>query len=121
MFREIPNVTQHPDTPGYRRWFRDTGWDLIVWYASDDHIRGFQLCHDTLGPEHAVTWHEGSRLTHNRVDTGEGSPMHDLSPVLVPGEIAPSTRILDGFSARAATLETEIVRAVRIQLATLRG
>lgn len=118
MFREIRDVPQEPG--GRRRWFRDPeiqgGWDLIIWYDDAARIRGFQLCYERAGQEHALTWRQGARLTHQRVDNGEGVPMHDMTPILVPGNLPAPSDILDTFVARAAKLDHDIVATVTREL-----
>lgn len=44
MLVELKDVRQIPND-GFRRWFTDEDFDLIVWYE-DDKITGFQLCYD---------------------------------------------------------------------------
>ncbi|MFO0619681.1 MAG: hypothetical protein U0414_44265 [Polyangiaceae bacterium] len=119
MFHEIQDVPQHPDSEGRRRWFRDAGWDLIVWYDASDQIRGFQLCYDTEGAEHALTWHRGERVTHQRVDSGEDAPRPHGAPVLLPGLVKAPEGIFARFSARAAGLDREILATLSGQLAGL--
>ncbi|MFO0613364.1 MAG: hypothetical protein U0414_12285 [Polyangiaceae bacterium] len=116
MFRELQSVTQHADADGHRRWFRDGAWDLIVWYDADRAIRGFQLCHDLAGVEHAATWHRGARLVHQRVDAGEDLPQN-RTPVLVPGNVQVPTGLLAAFLARAGAIDGEIVVVVTRELA----
>ena len=81
MLRELSGVRQ---TEGgrRRRWFESGDEDLIVWFADDGSIHGFQLCYERQRVEKALTWLPGSGFTHDRVDAGErrdfrpkGSPM----------------------------------------------
>jgi hypothetical protein len=116
MFRELKNVTQHSDTDGYRRWFWDDGYDLIVWYSDAGTIRGFQLCYDTQGRERAFTWHEGGAVIHSGVDSGEGSPLTNRSPVLVPNRQAAVLRVLAEFMERCERLERPLFELVTAKL-----
>lgn len=54
--RENTGVRQRPDE-GYRRWFLNRTFELIVWYdAPGRTVTGFQLCLDRRGVERAFTW-----------------------------------------------------------------
>jgi len=67
-----------------RRWFHSADMDLIVWYADDGSIHGFQLCYDLQRYERALTWLPQKGFSHNRVDDGEDVVMgHKRAPVLV--------------------------------------
>ena len=81
MLRELSNVRQ-TEGARRRRWFESGDEDLIVWYADDGSVHGFQLCYDVQRIEKALTWLPGSGFTHDRVDAGDsrafrpkGSPM----------------------------------------------
>ena len=71
MLREIKRVRQSPGEPR-RRWWQDAYFDLNVWYDDAGAIIGFQLCYDRLEDERALTVLPGKKLTHHRVDSGEG-------------------------------------------------
>lgn len=90
--------------------------DLIVWYDERAAIRGFQLCYERAGIEHALTWHAGERVVHQRVDAGEGSPAHDRTPVLVAPALPPPTHVIDKFVGHAGKLDHEIVAVVTREL-----
>jgi len=49
MLTESANVRQFKGEPR-RRWFQSQTEDLIVWYADDGSILGFQLCYDRKRP-----------------------------------------------------------------------
>jgi hypothetical protein len=74
-----------------RRWFYSEDEDLIVWYADDGSIFGFQLCYDKQKSERALTWLPQSGFSHERVDYGGsdsagrglGSRLDKLTPLLV--------------------------------------
>jgi hypothetical protein len=83
MLREISDVGQ-PEGGRTRRWFQSDDEDLIVWYAADGAIYGFQLCYDRNGHERALTWTPEHGYSHNRIDAGEDrSFRYKGSPVLV--------------------------------------
>jgi hypothetical protein len=120
MFRELVGVTQHAGSDGHRRWFRDGAWDLIVWYDDSSAIRGFQLCHDLSGAEHAATWQRGSRLVHQRVDAGEDLP-NKSTPILVPGNVPLPFGLLAAFLERSRDVASDIVAVVTRELTASGG
>lgn len=83
MLREISDVNQ-PESGRARRWFQSSDEDLIVWYAADGAIYGFQLCYDRNSDERALTWTPERGYSHDRIDSGEDrSFKHKASPVLL--------------------------------------
>lgn len=71
MLREIYNPKQYSGE-GFRRWFTDDYFDLIVWYKNDRKtIDGFQLCYDKEHKERALTWRSSGSYVHTGVDDGE--------------------------------------------------
>lgn len=83
MLKEDMHVRQIPGDP-QRRWFSDDYFDLIVWFAPEGAIWGFQLCYDREKKPRALTWTLENGYKHAGIDSGE----HDWgssksSPVLV--------------------------------------
>jgi hypothetical protein len=70
MLSEIRNARQ-VEGEGFRRWFTDDYFDLIVWYGNDRRLIGFQLCYDKQERERALTWTLEHGFQHNRIDSGE--------------------------------------------------
>ena len=70
------------ENEGFRRWFTDDFFDLIVWYE-EDKIIGFQLCYDKSKHERALTWRSGYGFSHNRIDDGELPGHSKMTPILV--------------------------------------
>jgi hypothetical protein len=70
MLVEIRN-TRQIEGEGFRRWFTDEFFDLIVWYDEKRTLVGFQLCYDKEGRERALTWTREHGFQHNRIDDGE--------------------------------------------------
>ena len=73
MIHEVKRTRQVPGE-GFRRWFTDSDFDLIVWYEGQDEdgpIAGFQLCYDKQGAERALTWRRATGFSHEKVDDGE--------------------------------------------------
>jgi len=88
-----------------RRWFSDDFFDLIVWMSDDSTPWGFQLCYDLLGEERALTWNPESGYSHRLVDSGEGSPEKNLTPILVPDGAFPGAKILAAFQERSGEVD----------------
>lgn len=107
MLKEVQNTTG-----ANRRWFSDDYFDLIVWYAEGKRINGFQLCYDRSRHEHALTWREGAGISHHRIDSGESSPLKNMSPVLLPDGAIPFESLLQKFQEHAGTIDSEITEIV---------
>ena len=61
---ENKTVRQRPDE-GYRRWFLNDYFDVIVWYESaGGELLGFQLCYNRTVDERAFTWQRNKRSSH---------------------------------------------------------
>jgi hypothetical protein len=55
MLSEYKEVRQR-DSEGYRRWFSDQYFDVIIWYDREGgSMTGFQVCYDKGGSERAFT------------------------------------------------------------------
>jgi hypothetical protein len=116
----MENVRQHRGE-GFRRWFRDEQFDLIVWYKNSrgfeiPDIIGFQLCYDTNGDERAVTWYASGSYTHDRVDDGDRAGRRDLSPILVSDGVFPAERVAEDFRRASAGIDRRIAELVHDRL-----
>ena len=61
---ENKDVRQRPGE-GYRRWFLNNYFDIIVWYEKKDgDIKGFQICYEKNGREKAFTWEPKAVSSH---------------------------------------------------------
>lgn len=61
---ENKNVRQRPEE-GFRRWFLNEFFDVIVWYESaGGQLLGFQLCYNRTVDERAFTWQRDKRSSH---------------------------------------------------------
>jgi hypothetical protein len=103
---EVKKVRQ--EETGFRRWFCDEYFDLILWYDDLHELVGFQLCYDIGRDEHAFTWHRERGLAHNRIDDGEHLPKHSRSPILIPDGIFPHDEIVEAFEERCGELPDEV-------------
>ena len=102
MLREIVPTRQIPDEPR-RVWFTDEVMDLIIWYADDASVLGFQLCDDKGSDEHALTWLRGKGYSYERVDDGEGRPgRYKMTPVLLSDGVPDRDNLLRHFRDRSA-------------------
>jgi hypothetical protein len=113
---ELADVQQQPRGPR-RRWFRSANEDLIVWYAHNGSIVGFQFCYDRRGTERALTWKKDQGYSHDRVDDGEAVGLaHKRTPILVAdGEFNADT-VLQVFMEAAHTMPRDIVDFVSAKL-----
>ncbi|MFM7750319.1 MAG: hypothetical protein ACKPB0_07870, partial [Opitutaceae bacterium] len=106
--------------PGLRRrWFESADLDLVVWYAADGAIAGFQLLYGTPRGERALTWNPGPGFSHHAIDAGDRL-LGKLSPVLVPCAESPAPDLATRFAAQAGSLETALADFVvtRLRAAT---
>lgn len=56
MLSEYKEVRQRDDE-GFRKWYSDKYFDLIVWYDREGgSMTGFQVCYDKGESERAFTW-----------------------------------------------------------------
>ncbi|MDD5303459.1 MAG: hypothetical protein PHS14_10150 [Elusimicrobia bacterium] len=118
MLVEFPKVAQERGAEGPRRWFSDDEMDLIVWFAEDGVLVGFELCYGKSRRERAYGWRRGGALSHFVVDDGESTPLRNDTPILTAGGEGDRAKILADFLSRAAGLERGIVDCVG---AVLRG
>ncbi|MBI4803209.1 MAG: hypothetical protein HY796_11870 [Elusimicrobia bacterium] len=112
VLRENANVRQIQGDPP-RRWFSDDFFDLIVWFAPEGSIYGFQLCYDREFKPRALTWLKTGGYSHDGIDDGD-DPLggHKAAPVLVQDGVFNSTDIGNRFAAAAAKLPQEIRETV---------
>jgi hypothetical protein len=99
-----------------RRWISDDFFDLIVWYAGDGTMYGFQLCYDKSGDERAITWTRERKLTHSCVDPGDEKPTANRTPMLRPGGTFDRKRVLAEFLERSSELDPAIREFVLTKL-----
>jgi len=108
MLAEIKNVRQIPGE-GFRRWFRDDYFDLIIWYDDEMAIFGFQLCYDKEKDEHSLTWKRSGHISHDKVDTGESGMWGPKStPVLMADGPFPYEEISDRFKRVCENVDENI-------------
>jgi hypothetical protein len=116
MLTESADVRQLKGEPR-RRWFQSDTEDLIVWYAPDGSILGFQLCYDRKGAERALTWMEGKGYSHLKVDDGESVGLaHKRTPILVPDGAFDATALLNRFLTSSKALPDDVIAFVSARL-----
>lgn len=115
MLVEFKKVRQEAGE-GYRRWYEDQGFDLVVWHRSDSSVAGFQLLYDEGNGERALTWRPDQGFMHSRVDAGSLSPFKNMTPVLLPDGEVPWETLREAFAARAAELEPALRELVQARL-----
>ena len=86
---------------------------MIVWYAEDDSLRGFQLCYNRGRRERAFTWTKEGGYSHLKVDDGETEPLTmKRAPILEPDGVFDPESVLRVFGAAAVSLPEDIARFV---------
>jgi len=122
MIREVQGARQVRGE-GFRRWFTDQYFDLIVWYEGADAqspVAGYQLCYDKTSRERALTWRKGLGFTHEKVDDGEGVRAlgAKMTPILVPDGLFDAAGITRRLLEHSAEMDPEVAGFV---LKTLEG
>jgi hypothetical protein len=97
----------------------DDYFDLIVWYADDGRIHGFQLCYDKRGDERALTWTGEKGFQHHRVDDGDSFPTKNGTPILVPGGEFAGEIVMTEFERRSGGISAGIRELVLCKLVEL--
>lgn len=112
MLKEVEHPCQADGEP-VRRWFSDDHLDLIIWFADDGKIIGFQFCYDKVSDEHALTWFTGRGFSHRRIDDGEGRGIHHkMTPILIPDGTVDIGRIRALFTGSSAGVDKELVEFI---------
>ena len=116
MLREVKEVSQHPGQP-FRRWFQDAVFDLIVWYAPDRSISGFQLCYWRGENQKALTWFKDKGFTHQSIEDGESRPFRaKMAPVLLADGTFDKDRILASFERESRQIDPKVALAVIVAI-----
>lgn len=111
MLTEIRNARQ-VEGEGFRRWFTDDYFDLIVWYGDENALIGFQLCYDKLGKERALTWTSDYGFQHNRIDSGEVPGHSKMTPIIVADGAFSRDPIAERFRAASSGIEPGVAQFV---------
>ena len=119
MLREIKNVRQHAEE-GYRRWFVNDFFDLIVWYNKGT-VTGFQLCYDKTGNERSLTWNRDRGYSHNKIDDGEVTGHNKMTPILVADGLFDKNSIAEKFRSAGRGIDAELAAFIYNKLLAARG
>jgi hypothetical protein len=111
MLTEIHNARQ-VEGEGFRRWFMDDYFDLIVWYDDEKNLIGFQLFYDKQRHERAVTWTRDHGFQHNRIDAGESPGHSKMTPIVVADGTFSRDPVAQRFQAASADLEPALARFI---------
>ncbi len=111
MLTEIHNPRQI-EGEGFRRWFTDEYFDLIVWYSDDRALIGFQLCYDKLERERALTWTREHGFQHNRIDAGEVPGHAKMTPVIIADGEFSRDPVAERFWKASGQIEPAVARFV---------
>jgi hypothetical protein len=111
MLTEIRNPRQI-EGEGFRRWFTNDFFDLIVWYAEDRTLIGFQLCYDKQDHERALTWTREHGFQHNRIDSGEVPGHAEMTPVIIADGEFSRDPVAERFRKASGQIEPAVARFV---------
>lgn len=113
MLREKKDVRQI-EGEGYRRWFTDKNFDLIVWYEDENSPSciGFQLCYDKEDRERALTWSVKHGYSHTKVDDGEAPYTNKMTPILVSDGIFDGRAVREQFFEAAGELDQDLIKFI---------
>jgi hypothetical protein len=112
VLTELSTVRQIKGEPR-RRWFKSASEDLIVWYAEDGSIFGFQLCYDRPVSENALTWLPQTGFTHNRIDDGENVGLaHKRTPALMTDSTLDARALSNKFEKISGHLPDKVTAFV---------
>ena len=115
MLREITPVRQDSSTVT-RRWFQDDYFDLFVWIDIENRPTRFQLCYDRQHEERALVWDGANGFLHQRVDSGETTPMRNDAPMFVSDEKFQAALVIDQFDRRAVSIPDALRREISDKL-----
>ena len=107
MLYEIQNPKQF-ENEGFRRWFTDDSFDLIVWYTDDQLLEGFQLCYDKGAREKCLSWRKSGTYTHTGVDDGEVYGQNKMSPILVADGVFDKWTVAKAFKAAGKEIDPKV-------------
>jgi len=111
MLSEIRNARQ-VEGEGFRRWFTDEYFDLIVWYGNDRSLIGFQLCYDKQQRERALTWTREHGFQHNSIDSGEVPGHSKMTPIIIADGAFSRDTVAQRFRAACTDIDPAIASFV---------
>ena len=112
MLREISQVAQRPNEDR-RRWFRDDYFDIFTWQNTGGALSAFQVCYDLAGRERALSWRAGGGYSHHRIDSGEGAPQKNMTPIMRPDGAFALSRVVAELDARGIEIDGALLAVLR--------
>jgi hypothetical protein len=110
---ENRSVRQRPEE-GFRRWFLNEFFDIIVWYeSSKGEPTGFQLCYNRNIDERAFTWQRGKQSSHY-VSSGSDEPrVPSIATAILHGDAGPVPEdVLSRLEADQGELDADLLDAI---------
>lgn len=111
QIRQIPGEAR-------RRWFCSDEFDLILWYADEQNISGFELSYNKQRGEHAIIWQQLTGFQHMAVDDGEErAGKYKSTPMLLADGFFDAPRIRQLFQEQSKALPPEVAELLLEKLA----
>ncbi len=116
---ENRGVRQRPEE-GFRRWFVNDYFDVIVWYESArGDLTGFQLCYNRGIDERAFTWYRDKRSSHY-VSSGGGDPRgattRRMATAILQGDAGPVPEdVLQRLESERGDLDAELLDRIVLE------
>lgn len=110
---ENKTVRQRPEE-GYRRWFLNDFFDLIVWYErKGGALTGFQLCYSRHVKERAFTWQRGRQSSHFVSSGSDERGVPWIATAVLHGDAGPvPEEVLQRLREEQGELERELLERV---------
>lgn len=113
QLNEVTNVRQR-ENEGYRRWFSNSYFDLILWYdKKDGDFFGFQLCYSKNKSERAFSWTREYSSSHFVSDTIMENGFSKMSTGILKGDggIIPAD-VIDKFINESKLLDSQLQQLI---------
>jgi hypothetical protein len=110
---ENRNVRQRPEE-GFRRWFVNDYFDVIVWYESAaGDLLGFQLCYNRTVKERAFTWQRNKRSSHYVSSGSDERGRGWIATAVLHGDAGPVPEdILDRLQTEQGDLDDSLLELI---------
>ena len=110
---ENKSVRQRPNE-GYRRWFTNGYFDVIVWYESrGGALLGFQLCYNRHLDERAFTWQHKKQSSHYVSAGSDERGMPWIATAVLRGDAGPiPEEVLDRLRREQGELDDSLLTLI---------